>query len=142
MAISERLAHCHDVGLDAVPQKAPESVAGAAQARLHFVGDEHAAGLVDCLTGFGRKPGGPVKMPSLEKTVSTSSAAGCRPCRRRSAMAARTPSAKRSPTWSHRLAQGCRRGNRAHVRAERREAPERRRGLAPSTRSRRGKRSA
>ena len=68
VAVAHRLADRDDVGHDAVALEAPHVLAGAAEAGLHLVGDEQAAGLVDRVHGAGfRKPFGPAKMPSLEK---------------------------------------------------------------------------
>ena len=45
MAVAHRLAERDDVGHDAVALEAPHLPAGAAEARLHLVGDEEPAGL-------------------------------------------------------------------------------------------------
>lgn len=57
MAGAQRLAHGDDVGHHAVPLEAPERVAGAAEAGLHFVGNEEAAGLAHRVHRLGHEAG-------------------------------------------------------------------------------------
>ena len=44
--ISHRLTHRDDIGQDAVTDESPHRLTGAGKARLHLIGDEHAAGLM------------------------------------------------------------------------------------------------
>ena len=80
MAVAHRLAHGDDVGDEAVARKAPHLSAAAAEAGLHLVGDEQPAGRPDGFDGAGAESrAGPANTPSLEKMVSTRSAAGRMP---------------------------------------------------------------
>ena len=68
LAVAHGLAQGDDVGHEAVALEAPHMLAGAAEAGLHLVGDEQAAGGADRLDRAGfRKPAGSGKTPSLEK---------------------------------------------------------------------------
>ncbi len=57
MTVAHRLAHGDDVRCEAVALETPQLVARAAEARLHFVGDEQASGFADRVDGLFQEAG-------------------------------------------------------------------------------------
>lgn len=51
-SVPDALGHDHDIGLDALVLESPEGLAGAAESRLHFVGDAYSTRCADMFVGF------------------------------------------------------------------------------------------
>jgi len=100
VAVTHGFAQGDDVRLQAVTLETPQGRARAAEAGLHFIGDEQTVGAVNHIDGGAQETGGSAKTPSLEKMLSTAKAENLMPLRFRSSIAAATWPAKVSDNRS------------------------------------------